>query len=98
MSCRLNSESKITFDNAFELIDSLKSVINFTKKVCEDKEILSKYYNLTSEDKLSLSEERNNYINMLSIALDKVKSLENINICLEEEFIILKQYADNSCR
>ena len=69
----------------FSEIFSLKSIIKITREACLEKEMNSSYYNLSQENKKYLSEERNHYINMLSIALDKVTELENINESIERE-------------
>ena len=57
-------------------IESLESIIELTKKFCLDREINSIYYNLEKKEKLNLSEERNHYINLLEIAIEKVLSLK----------------------
>ena len=83
---RLN-DIEFSINKTFDLLFSLESVIKLTHEVCLQKEINSKYYNLLTKEKCLLSEERNHYINLLSIALDKVSCLKEINSKLEREFI-----------
>ncbi len=77
------------FESTFDELFLLESVIKLTKEACLDREVSSQYYNLPEEKKRYLSEERNNYINMLSIALDRVKNLKEINSQIEEEIAYL---------
>ena len=69
------------FENTFDELHSLESIIKLTHEACLEKELDAVYY--TSNK--GLSEERNHYINMLSIALDKITQLKEINILIEEE-------------
>ena len=73
------------FDETYDLLFSLESIITLTKEACLEKEVGSKHYNLPLKDKIDLSEERNHYINMLNIALDKVTNLKEINSTVEKE-------------
>ena len=56
-------------------------------KGCFEKENNSIYYNLCNEKIIKLSNERNHYINLLSIAIEKLKIITDINETLEQEFI-----------
>ena len=87
-----NSTQKVLlkFDDIYDLLNSLESIIKITQKACLNKEISSVYYNLTYNDRVILSEERNHYINMLSIALDKLSSLKDKNFIIEKEISCLK--------
>lgn len=85
------------FDATFNELFALKSIIKLTREICLDKEVNSFYYNLSEEYKKSLSEERNHYINMLSIALDKVANIENISETIEKEIPSLQKNSDYSC-
>jgi len=78
------------FDDMFELIFSLESIIKMTQNVCRNKEVASVYYNLPLKQKYTLSEERNHYINMLSLALNQISSLKEANTNLEKELAFLE--------
>ena len=82
-----NSYRKIQLscDNCFNQLYSLESILRFTKDVCQEKEFSSIYYNLPQKDIHVLSEERNHYINMLDLALDRVSDLKEINYNMENE-------------
>ncbi|MCQ2743398.1 MAG: hypothetical protein MJ230_01200 [bacterium] len=64
----------------------LESIIKITKESCLEHESSAKYYNLPPKDKYILSEERNHYINMLDIALDKLNKVIKLNTTMETEF------------
>lgn len=78
------------FDEIFELLFSLESIIKITHDVCMDKEVNSMYYDLPEKHKNYLSQERNHYINMLTLALDKLSNIKEINLNIEKELSYLK--------
>lgn len=63
---------EVTFND----ICSIESIVKFTKEFCLEKEINSIYYNLSDFEQLHLSEERNHYINMLSLAEEKILKIK----------------------
>ena len=82
-------DKKVQFccENSFDLLYHLESIIKLTKSVCLEKEFNSSYYNLPNKYRHTLSEERNHYINMLSLAQDKIDCLKEINQTLENELL-----------
>ena len=58
-------------EKSLNLLNSLESLLKITCSSCITKEFNSEYYDLPFEKRVNLSEERNMYINMLSIALEK---------------------------
>lgn len=76
---------ELSCDNSFNQLYYLESILILTKEACQEKEFSEIYYNLPQKDKYTLSEERNHYINMLSLALDKVTDLKKINYILENK-------------
>lgn len=83
----VNSCNKVQLscDNLFDQLYYLESILSFTKDACLEKEFTSNYYNLSQKDKFILSAERNNYINMINLALDRVSNIKSINKNLEQE-------------
>lgn len=77
-------------ENTFDILCSLETIIKVTQDICLDKEISAIYYNLSSKEQFILSEERNNYINMMNLALDKLTSLKEINLTIEKQLSQLK--------
>ena len=63
----------------------LESIIKTTKASCLELEISAKYYNLPPKDKFTLSAERNHYINMLDVALDKLNCVLELNTTIENQ-------------
>ena len=72
-------------DDYYNNLYYLESIIKMTKNVCQEREFSSIYYNLPQKDIHVLSEERNHYINMLDLALDRVSDLKEINYNMENE-------------
>ncbi|MCM1004025.1 MAG: hypothetical protein NC408_06765 [Candidatus Gastranaerophilales bacterium] len=83
---------ELTLEEVFQL----ESVLTAVKKSCLDKEFASIYYDLT--DKKGLSEERNYYNNLLSIALNMLSNLKQIIFAIEDETCKLQQDTNNSRR
>ena len=84
----MNKESKkqvlLKYNVVFDVLFSLETIIKLTRQYCLDREVASKVNNT-----LALSEERNQYICMLSIALEKLEELKKFNLELEDKFSIL---------
>ena len=70
---------------AIEALFSLETLIKLTQEYCLKKEFDSVYYNLPYNDKASLSEERNQYICMLNLALEKLKVIKQSNFDFEDK-------------
>ena len=85
MSKICSQEILSCFENTFEVLFSLETIIKVTQNNCLDKEVCAKYYNLPAKEQCILSEERNQYINMLTLAMDKVSRLKEINLVIEQE-------------
>ena len=81
----LESVVQLCCNNFFDELFCLESIIKLTKTACLEREESSNYYHLPVKYKFPLSEERNNYINMMNIALDKVNNLKKINSTIENE-------------
>lgn len=79
-----------SIEKSIEEVFTLESVIKLTKETCLEREVTGNYYNLEENAKTSLSEERNHYINMLTIALDKLSKLKDIIFIVEDETSKLK--------
>ena len=88
----------LMFERTFDELVMLESIINLTKEFCLKKDISSFETNLTKTQLFELSEERNNYINMLTIAQDKVFQIKEDVLAMENCIGILQQYANNCCR
>lgn len=74
------------FEAAFNDLYYLESIVKFTKESCLDKEVRAKYYNLSINEQLRLSEERNHYINMLSIAEERISKIKKLYSFLENSY------------
>lgn len=71
-------------------IYSLETVIKALKEICQLKEFSASYYGLNNSFKHTLSEERNDYINLMDIALNKLNKLKSINNNIERSLVELK--------
>lgn len=89
MKRQISQELISCLESTFDIIYSLESVIKLTKISCLEKENNSAYYNLPSNDRVMLSEERNHYINLLSIAEDKLSCLKDKSLIIEKGLIKL---------
>lgn len=85
-------------ENSINELFTLESVIKLTKDACLEREFDSIYYGVSDDKKSKLSEERNHYINMLTIALDKLSNLKEIILIVENETCKLKQDSNNRSR
>ena len=84
----MKKESKnltlLNYNVIFDVLFTLETIIKLLRESCLNKEFHSKINNT-----LTLCEERNQYICMLFIALEKLVELKKINLELENELSIL---------
>ena len=66
------------YEMSFDVLSYIESILSVTKEVCLEKEINSKYYNIPLQEQIKLSTERNNYINMITLAQEKIEQLKII--------------------
>ena len=84
------------YQEAFEELYIIDTLVRMTKKSCEDHEFSGEYYGISKNMAVKLSEERNSYINMLTLLSEKVSNLKKIKLCMEKE-LTLQQNSDNCC-
>ena len=89
MSSNQNKNLLVCFEDSIDELFSLESIIKLTQESCLVREEDSIYYSLDSDEKIFLSEERNHYINMLTLALDKVNKLKKLSNSIEKELTFL---------
>ena len=73
-----NVDLTLVVESTIDEVFYLDTIIKFTKEACFELEMTSQYYNLSPEEQIKLSNERNHYINMLSIAQEKIDNLKEI--------------------
>ncbi len=87
-----------SLEDSFNELFALETIIILTKEACSDREFNAVYYDLSSDSKTTLSEERNHYINMLTIALDKIYNIKETLTIAENKAYDLQQYTHYSSR
>lgn len=75
------------FDEIFSLISELETIIGITKHICIHNEVSQTYNCLSTENQLFISKERNDNVNMLTIALEKLENLKSLSSNVENEFL-----------
>lgn len=73
-------------ENMINELYTLESLVKTTVENCLNKECSSEYYR-EDERKKKISEERNNYINILTVALSKIKHIQMLNTEIENLII-----------
>ena len=73
-------------ESIIEELLTVESLVQATMNSCLSRECGAQYYN-SSELTSKLSEERNSYINMLSVALEKIKHIQSLNSAIENLII-----------
>ncbi len=94
MKENFNTIAKIN-EELFGEIYVLNSAVNMVRNSCFEKENKSIYYGLVNDGVQKISNERNDYINMLTVAADKISNVISLNLAMEKE---LSLYQDsNDC-
>lgn len=75
--------------NAYEELTVIDSLLCVIQESCLNLEMKSEYYNSKEDYTLKISEERNRYINLTSIARERIKKVEFLNTQIENKAIWL---------
>ena len=85
------------YESVFNEVYIIDTIVEMTRKSCQDREFSGQYYGIANEMMALLSAERNHYINMLDMLSERISNIKNLNLLLEQE-IMLQQYSNNSRR
>lgn len=79
-----------SLENSISELFALETILILTKEACSNREFNMEYNNnIPNKTNTKLSEERNHYINMLTIALDKIYIIqESLNIAENEAYCL----------
>lgn len=69
---------------SFNELYVIDTILQMTKKSCQDFEFSGQYYGLAENMALELSAERNNYINMFNLLLERTSNLMALNLSIEK--------------
>ncbi len=94
MKENFNTMAKIN-EKLFGEIYVLNSAVNMVKDSCSEKENKAIYYGLVNDGVQKMSSERNDYINMLTVAADKISNVMSLNLALEKEISLYQD--SNNC-
>ena len=72
-------------ENTFDEITIISTLISSIQELCLNLEMNSQYYEDSENYVHKLSEERNKYINLSSMALQRLKKIETLNAELESK-------------
>ena len=75
--------SEIIYNN----LCSIESIIDTTTDSCLKRELLQDYYGTTTKRQRLISQERNNYINMLNLAKSKITEAIELHQNFEETYL-----------
>ncbi len=96
MDRRHNDRLLYFYNEAFAELYVINTIVQMTKKSCEDTEFSGQYYGIPEENTAKLSAERNNYINMLTLVTERISNVMQLKLSMEKEFT-LQENADNCC-
>ena len=66
----------VQIESTIDELYVLESILKLMRESCQEKDFSLPNSNYSQEQKITLSEERNDYINMLNIALDKIDHIK----------------------
>ena len=85
-------------DKALDELQDATSLVNALLTCCKDKEFKGEYYGIPFDFTQMLSNERNEYLSLLSIAADKLYNLKHLHLCIERELSLLQENSDDCSR
>ncbi len=74
--------------DAYEELNVIDSILYAIQEACLNLEMKSEYYNTKEPSTLKISEERNRYIHLASIARERIKKIEILNSQMENKAIL----------
>ncbi len=74
------------YQDAFSEMYVVNTLINFAKNNCQEKEFKAEYYGMPVEYIEYISEERNDYINILNVTADRISDLIELYLTHEKDF------------
>ena len=75
-------------DEIYNTIFSTNVLVNATKCCCQDKEFRGEYYGIPQKFIYKISNERNEYISLLTLISDKIRNVQKLNHCIERELTL----------
>lgn len=83
-------------NKAFDELYIINSLVNLIKTSCEDKEFKGKYYDAPLNIAKLLSDERNDYINALTLLSDRLSCLYKQCLIIEDNLTLHNDTNDSS--
>lgn len=74
------------YQDAFSEMYVVNTLINVAKSNCQEKEFKAEYYGIPIKYTNYISDERNDYINILSVVADRISNLIELYLLHENEF------------
>ncbi len=71
----------------FDELYKADSIVQLTIHSCQEREFSGQYYGASDIVKKKISEERNNYINMMTLLAERVSNMMELNLLFEKETI-----------
>lgn len=75
-------------NDLFDALYFANTLVNMTKTSCQDREFKGQYYGMNDDMLKRLSNERNEYIAMLTLISDKLSCILELNLSLEQEIVL----------
>ena len=92
------SEALLYHDKVFDELYSASTLVKATLTCCKEREFKGQYYGVPNNFIQMISNERNEYISMLTLIFDKLQYLNKINLSLEHELSLLEENPNNCGR
>ena len=88
-------ECEKIYKDTYKELSIIDSIISAMQDNCISLEFNSQYYEDSNDISSKLSEERNKYINLLTVAKERIKNIEELNTKLEN-YVLAKEITDNN--
>ena len=88
-------ECENIYKDTYKELSIIDSIISTIQDNCINLECNSQYYENSKNIGFKLSEERNKYINLLTIAKERIKNIEELNIKLEN-YVLTKEISKDT--
>ena len=85
LSCNSDIFSELFYTN---------TLVNVTRNCCQEREFKGEYYGIPQHFTEKISDERNEYISLLTLIADRLKLLHDLNMTIEKNLSYLHEDAN----
>ena len=98
MEVTFNDVAQSYYDEVMYELFNTNTLVNVAKLCCQEKEFKGEYYGIPQNFIPMISNERNEYISLLTLISDKLNNINRLNLNAQKELSCLNKDSNYCCR